>query len=85
MKSYESCNWIIKQWRKRWYIYAIFLHLKNLLKVYLLIEYILSGEIEKNSRKKLRTEWKYILRHVELNKMCKLTTSKNKDISLREE
>lgn len=69
MISYESSNWYIKLWRKRWYIYAIFLFLKNLLDIELILDFILSNEIE--DEKKIKSDWKEIKKHVELSKMCK--------------
>jgi len=83
MISYESCKWYVKMWRKRWYIYAFFLHIKNLLTINIIIELLLNKELENEENAELRTEWRYIVRHVELNKMCKLTTTKNKDINLK--
>jgi hypothetical protein len=71
MKSYESSNWFIKTWRKRWYIYAIFLHIKNLLNIYILIDLLLYKKIDNSTREKLRKEWKYIIKHIELSKMYK--------------
>lgn len=83
MKSYESCNWVIKVWRSRWYLYAILLHLKNLLVVNYFIELILNKKLEKKDKESLRDKWRYIIRHVELSKMCKYTTKKYKDINLK--
>ena len=70
-------------WRKRWYIYAIYLHLKNLLAIEIIIDLLFNNKLQNNDKKKLRKMWRYIIRHVELNKMCKLTTKKNKDINLK--
>ena len=83
MKSYESCNWFVKMWRNRWYIYAIFLHLKDLLSINLLLDLLLDNKLDKKEKRKLENNWRYYIRHVELNKMCKLTTTKNKDINLK--
>lgn len=70
-KSFESSNWYIKIIRARWYIYALILYIKELLKVELWIEYILEGNLDKKQREKLRQDWKSIKRHVELTKMLK--------------
>lgn len=73
MISYESSKWYVKIWRTRWYLYAIFLHIKNLLNVYILIDLLLYKKIDSDERKELRTQWKDIIKHVELSKMNKYT------------
>ena len=80
MISYESCNWYTRLWRKRWYLYAIFLHIKNYIDVELWIDLILNQigfdvEDEKKS-KKIKYE---IKRHVELSKMYKFSTKYNRE------
>lgn len=74
MISYESCKWYIKLWRQRWYLYAIFLHIKNFINVELWIDYLLYQQLSDDDRKKLRTSWKDIIRHVEWSKMCKFSS-----------
>ena len=58
-------------WRKRWYLYAIFLHIKDYLKINLFLNYIIDDQISYDDYKKLRQSWKDIKRHVELTKMYK--------------
>lgn len=72
--SYESCKWYIKIWRQRWYLYAILLHIKNLINVSLWIDLILNQQIDDDDRKKLRANWKDIRKHIELSKMYKFST-----------
>ena len=74
MISYESCKWYVKIWRKRWYLYAIFLHIKNFINVELWIDYLLFQELSDDEKKKLKTSWKEIKRHVELSKMYKFSS-----------
>jgi membrane-anchored glycerophosphoryl diester phosphodiesterase (GDPDase) len=74
MISYESCKWYVKLWRKRWYLYAIFLHIKNYINVELWIDYLLYQQLSDNEKKKLRISWKEIKRHVELSKMYKFSS-----------
>ena len=69
-KSYESSNWIIKIWRKRWYLYAIFLYLKLYIDVKIWIDFLLN-DINNSDIKNLRNEWKLIKKHTELSKMHK--------------
>lgn len=75
--SYEASKWYIKVWRQRWYIYAIFLYILNLLKLNIIIDFIIDIVIDENDEfsqeKKIRQDWKYIKRHVELTKMYKYT------------
>lgn len=74
MISYESCKWYVKLWRKRWYLYAIFLHVKNYINVELWIDYLLYQQLSDNEKKKLRISWREIKRHVELSKMYKFSS-----------
>jgi hypothetical protein len=74
MISYESCKWYVKLWRKRWYLYAIFLHIKNYINVELWIDYLLYQQLSDNEKKKLRISWREIKRHVELSKMYKFSS-----------
>jgi len=74
MISYESSKWYIKAWRSRWYIYALFLHVKNYINVQLWLDYLLYSQIEEQDRKKLRIRWNEIKRHVELSKMYKFSS-----------
>lgn len=71
MISYESSKWYIKIWRRRWYTYAIFLHIKNYLNIDLILDYIIDDELDEKDRDKLRQTWKDIKKHVELTKMYK--------------
>lgn len=77
MISYESSKWYVKIWRQRWYIYAIFLHIKNLINIYILIDLLLEKKISGDEKDKLRSEWKYIIKHVELSKMNKFSQKNN--------
>jgi hypothetical protein len=79
MISYEASKWHIKLWRNRWYLYAIFLHLKNFINVELWIELILHEKIEYSDKKKLRMRWNEIIRHIELSKMYKFSTKNHRD------
>ena len=72
--SYEASNCIIKIWRKRWYFYAIFLYLKYLIKVDIIVDYIIDSELEDKDKDSIRSNWKAIKKHVELNKMHKYST-----------
>ena len=76
--SYEASKWYIKMWRQRWYLYAIFLHIKLYLNVELLIDYLLNFIInvdyEEKEEKKIKSSWKDIKRHIELSKMYKFSS-----------
>lgn len=72
--SYESSKWHVKMWRQRWYLYAIFLHIKNYLDPMVGIELLLSGQLDDDTEKKMKLNWKDIKRHVELSKMYKFST-----------
>ena len=74
MISYESSKWHVKMWRKRWYLYAIFLHIKNFINVDFYIDYLLYQKLSDNDSKKLRASWKDIIKHVELSKMYKFSS-----------
>ena len=74
MISYEASKWYIRTWRKRWYLYAIFLHVRNFLNVDIWVDLIINEEFDDDTRKKLRTEWKDIKRHIELTKMHKYSS-----------
>jgi len=69
--SYESSNRCVQIWRKRWYLYAIFLHLKDYFNIKLFLDYIIDDQITYDDHIKLRKSWKDIKRHVELTKMHK--------------
>lgn len=73
MISYESSKWYVKLWRTRWYLYAILLHIKNLLNIYILIDLLLYKKIDSDEKRELRCQWKDIIKHVELSKMNKYT------------
>lgn len=77
MISYEASKWYVKLWRNRWYIYAIFLHIKNFLRIDFLIEYVLENELEDDSKKNLRSNWKEILHHIKVSKMYKFSSKIN--------
>ena len=72
--SYESCKWNVKLWRQRWYLYAIFLHIKNYLNPMVVIELLLDGRLDLDTDKKMRLDWRDIKRHIELSKMYKFST-----------
>jgi len=75
MISYESSKWYIKMWRLRWYLYAILLHMKNIINIEFLLEYLL--ELEDNTNKRLvRASWREVKRHIELSKMHKYSSEK---------
>jgi len=74
MISYEASKWYIKIWRGRWYLYAIFLHIKNFIYIHLLLDMIFYGELESKDKKELNSNWKEIKRHVELSKMYKFSS-----------
>jgi hypothetical protein len=71
MISYESSNKIIRIWRGRWYLYAIFLYLKNSINIDIITDYIVDDELEDDDKEKLRQDWKDIKKHVELTRMNK--------------
>ena len=68
--SYEASKWYIKMWRKRWYLYGIFLYIKTLMKIDIVLDYVID-EIEDKDKDTMRSNWKYIKKHIELNKMHK--------------
>jgi hypothetical protein len=72
--SYEASNWFIKMWRTRWYFYAIFLYLKCLIKINIIVDYIIDNEFDNTDKDYMRSNWKTIKKHVELNKMHKYST-----------
>ena len=72
--SYESSKWIIKLWRQRWYLYAIFLYIKCYLNPIILLEFLLENRLSNNSEKKMRINWKDIKHHIELSKMYKFSS-----------
>lgn len=74
MISYEASKWYIKLWRMRWYFYAIFLLLINILTPSIIIEYLINRKIEKETEQKIEYNWKTIKRHVELSKMYKFSS-----------
>jgi hypothetical protein len=71
MISYESSNKLIKIWRGRWYLYAIFLYLKNSIDLDIVTDYLINDGLEDKENEKLKQDWKDIKRHVELTKMNK--------------
>lgn len=63
-------------WRNRWYLYAMFLHIKNFVDIQLWLDYIIHNQLEDQDKKILKNKWKEIKKHVELSKMYKFS-SKN--------
>ena len=76
MISYESSKWHTKMWRSRWYLYALFLHIKNFVDIQLWLDYLINNKLEDQDKKIIKSRWKEIKRHVELSKMYKFS-SKN--------
>ena len=74
MISYEASKWYVKFWRQRWYLYAIFLHIKNYLNPMIGVELLLEGKLDDDTKKTMKLNWKDIKRHVELSKMYKFST-----------
>lgn len=82
MISYESSKWYIKLWRHRWYLYAIYLYLKCLLRPELWLDFLLDkfkifffeDDFFEDEKKILHKKWKDIIHHVELCKMHKFST-----------
>lgn len=74
MMSYESAKWYIKIWRMRWYLYALFLHIKNYINVEIWLEYLLYQQLDDDRKKKITSSWKEIKTHVELSKMYKFSS-----------
>lgn len=72
--SYEGSKWYVKLWRKRWYAYAVFLHLNNFIDTSLYIDLLLHKSISRSKKRKLRNSWKSTIHYVELHKMHKLTS-----------
>jgi len=72
--SYESSKWNVKLWRQRWYLYAIFLHIKNYISPMVGIEFLLNGKLDSDTEKKMKLNWNDIKRHVELSKMYKFSS-----------
>jgi hypothetical protein len=85
--SYESSSKIVKLWRNRWYLYAIFLHIKNFINLQLWIDYLINSGISinvvnngiSNDSAKLRKKWREIKTLVEINKMYKFSTKIERD------
>jgi len=73
MISYESSKWYVKMWRKRWYLYAIFLYIQKYINSQILIDLLLYRALDYSQRNKLRSDWRDIKKHVELSKMCKFS------------
>jgi hypothetical protein len=73
MISYESSKWYIKMWRKRWYLYAIFLHIKVYMNIDIILNFVIDDYVDYEKNKKIRQNWKDIRKHVELTKMSKYT------------
>ena len=78
MISYESCNWYTRLWRKRWYLYAIFLYIKTFINIDIIVDLVLDFLMEEDysskEKKKLKSSWKDIKKHIELSKMFKFST-----------
>lgn len=77
MISYEASKWYVKIWRNRWYIYAIYLHiksiLKNILKIEIVADYLLDNSLDSEIKENILSDWKMIIRHVEVSKMYKFS------------
>ena len=77
MISYEASKWYVKIWRNRWYIYAIYLHiksiLKNILKIEVVADYLLDNSLDSEIKENILSDWKMIIRHVEVSKMYKFS------------
>ena len=72
MKSYESCNWLIKTWRCRWYAFAYILYGFNYVSLNLWIGYFLDGaEFGSKTKENFRKSLKDIKKHIELTIMAK--------------
>lgn len=71
MKSYESSKWHIRLYRKRWYLYAIFLFIVETFKLSILVDYFLEKELDEKTTETIKSDWKEIKKHVELTKMNK--------------
>ena len=74
MRSYESSKWYIKLWRKRWYLYAIFLHILQYFRIDLLLDFLLNHKLTDKDKNHIKSDWKEIKRHVELSKMYKFSS-----------
>lgn len=61
-------------WRKRWYLYAIYLHILQYFRIDLWVDFLLNQQLEDNDKKNIKSEWKEIKRHVELSKMYKFSS-----------
>ena len=79
MISYEGSKWYVKLWRKRWYLYAIFLHILQYFNVEVWLELLLNQQLEDSDKKKIKSEWKEMKRHVELSKMYKFSAKYERD------
>lgn len=71
--SYESCEWYIKIWRTRWYLYAILLYIKEYINPQIWVDMILEQDIDDDTEEEIRKSWKDIKKHVELSKMYKFS------------
>jgi hypothetical protein len=74
MISYEASKWYVKLWRKRWYLYAIFLYLQNYINIGLWIDYFFNEGFTENDKRNIRANWKDIKTSIELSKMYKFST-----------
>jgi len=78
MISYESSKWYVKVWRQRWYLYAIFLYIKTFINIDIIVDLVLDFLMEEDysskEKKKLKSSWKDIKKHIELSKMFKFST-----------
>lgn len=71
MKSYESCKWYEKIWRKRWYFLIPFLYLKvNIFKISY-VDWIIEGEPTGEDDDRLWNTFWDIKRHLDLTKLHK--------------
>jgi len=85
-KRYQQCNWLHRQWRKRWYLLVPFTFLNSYL-IYLFGQDITKWPLEESIEKfwwtiaiseaEMRMNYYYTLDEVEQNVLLKLTEIKN--------
>jgi hypothetical protein len=79
MISYEASKWYVKLWRQRWYLYAIFLHILQYFNIDLWVDYLINQGLDDSDKKKIKSDWKEIKRHVELSKMYKFSAKYHRE------
>lgn len=60
-------------WRTRWYLYAILLYVKEYFHFEIFFDVLVNQQLDDDTKKELRTDWKDIKKHVELSKMYKFS------------